>query len=124
MIHNRSIYDNHFIIIQLAEEFEDQFECSGENAEKYITFSVPIKNELDNGKTITYKIKFVDSFRFMQSKLSELVDNLSKIRKKECEACMEGNKIKSECDFIGFKKNKLNYKCKKSGRRYFKSINK
>ena len=24
---------------------------------KYITFSVPIKKELDNGKTITYKIK-------------------------------------------------------------------
>ena len=24
----------------------------GENTEKYITFSVPIKKELDNGKTI------------------------------------------------------------------------
>ena len=31
--------------------------------EKYISFSVPIKNEYDNdnGKTITYKIKFIDT---------------------------------------------------------------
>ena len=37
--------------------------------EKYITFSVPIKKEVINydakKKTITYKLKFIDSFRFM-----------------------------------------------------------
>ena len=33
----------HFIIKQLAEDFKGQFECLGENIEKYITFSVPIK---------------------------------------------------------------------------------
>ena len=43
---------------------------------KPIAFSVPIKKELDNGKTITYKIKFIDSFRFMSSSISTLVDNL------------------------------------------------
>ena len=33
---------------------------------KQITFSVPIKKELDNGKkAITYKLNFIDSFRFM-----------------------------------------------------------
>ena len=69
----------HFIIKQLAEEFDGQFECLGE---KYITFSVPIKKEHDNGKTITHKLKFIDSYRFMQSKLSDLVDNLSEINKK------------------------------------------
>ena len=45
----------------------------GENTEKYVTFSIPIKKEHGNGKTITYKIKFIDSFRFMQSKLSNLL---------------------------------------------------
>ena len=35
--------DYHFIIKQLLEEFKRQFKCSGENTEKYITFSVPIK---------------------------------------------------------------------------------
>ena len=41
------------MIRELAEEFEGEFECLGENAEKYITFSVPIKKENDNNKTIT-----------------------------------------------------------------------
>ena len=36
-------YDIHFIINQLEEEFKGQFECIGENMEKYITFSAPIK---------------------------------------------------------------------------------
>ena len=42
VLHNGSKYDYHFIIKKLAEEFEEQFECLGENTEKYITFSVPI----------------------------------------------------------------------------------
>ena len=50
---NGSTYDYHFIIKELAEEFEGQFECLGENTEKYITFKVPIKKEFDNGKSIT-----------------------------------------------------------------------
>ena len=77
VFHNGSTYDYHFIIKKLAEEFKGEFECLGENTEKYITFSVPIKKELDNSKTITYKLKFIDSFRFMSTSLSSLVDNLS-----------------------------------------------
>ena len=59
--HNGSTYNYHFIIKKLAEQFERQFECLGENTERYITFSAPVKKELDNGKSITYKIKFIDS---------------------------------------------------------------
>ena len=87
VFHNGSTYDYHFIIKQLAKEFKGQFECLGENSEKYITFLVPIKKELDNGKTVTYKLKFIDSFRFMQTSLSKLVDNLSEIYNKECKGC-------------------------------------
>ena len=43
VFHNGSTYDYHFIIKELAKEFECNFECLGENTEKYITFSVPIK---------------------------------------------------------------------------------
>ena len=43
VFHNGSTYDYHSIIKELAEEFEGEFECLGENTEKYITFSVPIK---------------------------------------------------------------------------------
>ena len=42
---NGSTYDYHFIIKELTEEFEGEFECLGENTEKYVTFSVPIKKE-------------------------------------------------------------------------------
>ena len=72
VFHNSSTYDHHFILKELAEEFEGEFECLGENTEKYITFSVPIKKEItkkdkdDNDKItkISYKIKFMASFRF------------------------------------------------------------
>ena len=43
----------------------------------YNSFQYSIKKELKNGKVITYKIKFIDSFIFMSSSLSSLVDNLS-----------------------------------------------
>ena len=76
VFHNGSTYDYHFIIKQLAKEFKGNFDCLGENTEKYITFSVPIKKELKNGKVIIYKLKFIDSYRFMSTSLSSLIDNL------------------------------------------------
>ena len=36
--HNGSTYDYHFIIRELAKEFEGEFEYLGENIEKYIIF--------------------------------------------------------------------------------------
>ena len=71
-------------------------------------------------KTTIYKIKFIDSCRLMRSKLSDLVDNLSEINNKNCKRCMERKNIKLECDFTGFKDNRLNYRCKDESR---KSIN-
>ena len=85
VFHNGSRYDHHFIIKRLAKEFKGNFKCLGKNTEKYITFSVAIKKEHNNGKTTKYKLKFIDSFRFMQDSLSNLVDNLSEIDKKEPE---------------------------------------
>ena len=84
----------------------------GGNTEKYISFPVPIKKEHNNGETITYKIKFVDTCRFMRSKLSNLVDNLSEINNQDCKTCIERKNIKSQCEFIGFKNNRLNFRCK------------
>ena len=37
---------------ELAKEFEGQFECLGENTEKYIIFSASNNAEFDNGKLI------------------------------------------------------------------------
>ena len=69
--------------------------------EIYYFFQYQLKKKLDNNKTITYKLKFIDSFRFMLTSLSSLVDNLSEIYKKKCKGCKERRKIKSVCDFIG-----------------------
>ena len=69
----------------MAEEFEGEFECLGENTEKYITFPCQSKRKLQKkGKNrndeitkISYKIKFIDSYRTMPTSLSNLVSNLS-----------------------------------------------
>ena len=92
--------------------------------EKYITFSAPIKKKYDDGKTITYKLRFIDSFRFMSTSLSELVDNTSGIFNSiECKSCIEKIKINSECCFVGLKNNRLIYKCKECKEEWKRPIN-
>ena len=59
----------------------------------------------------------------MWSKLSDLVDNLSEINNKDCKTCMEIKNIKSECEFIGFKNDRLNNRCKECKGTFTKSIN-
>ena len=110
VFHNGFTYDYHFIINKLAKEFDGQLECLGENTEKHVTFSVPISKDLDSGETTTYRLKFIDSFRFMSTSLSSPVDNISQICKTNCKECEERRKIKSVCNFIRLKKCK---ECKK-----------
>ena len=101
VFHNGSTYDYHFIMKELVKEFEGNFEWLGENTEKYITFSVPIKKKIENKDLeITYKIKFIDSYRFMSSSLSKLADNLSEgshnNKWANCESCLDYVKTKNE----------------------------
>ena len=110
IFHNGSTYDYHFIIKELACEFDGNFECLGENTEKYITFSVPIKKRIDyKNIDITYKIKFIDSFRFMTTSLSKLVDNLT------------ANIHNDKCDAVN---EKLIFKCIDCEKEYEKKFNK
>ena len=93
VFHNGYAYDYHFIIKELAKQFKGKFECLGENIEKYITFSVPIETESDDGKPTVYKIKLIDSFRFVSTSLSSLVDSLSdglyNIKCKDCNSFLD-----------------------------------
>ena len=121
VFHNGSTYDYHFIIKELVKEFEGNFECLGDNTEKYITFSVPLKKKIENKNIeITYKIKFIDSYRFMSSSLSKLVDNLSEgIHNNKCLDC--------NCclDYVSSTKNeKLIFKCFNCEQYYKKKFNK
>ena len=127
VFHNGSTYDYHFIIKELAEEFEGEFECLGENTEKYITFSVPIKKEItkkdkdDNDKITktSYKIQLTDSFRFMSSSLSNLVDNLSEgLHTDMCTNC------KSCLDYMTTKDEQLIFRCFECKTNYEKDLNK
>ena len=78
---------------ELVNEFNGQFECPGENTENYKTFSVPIEKEIkkfnkdgnEDITTVSYKIKFINSARFMANSLSNLVDELAEgIHKIKC----------------------------------------
>ena len=59
----------------------------------------------------------------MSTSLSKLVDNLSENYKKECKGCEGRRKIKTVCNFIGFKNNKSNYECKECKKRWLNPIN-
>ena len=137
VFHNGSNYDYHFIIKELAEELIKQFTCLGENAEKYITFTVPIEKEITrinkNGeevtKNVSYILKFIDSGRFIASLLSNLVNNLSdgihRIKWKfghndtKCKTC--GIKYKyCGCflEYINFKDDIIENKCLCCNKKY------
>ena len=63
------------IIKKLAEEFNKQFTCLGDNTEKYIIFTVLIEKEATktdkNGeeftKNISYILQFIDSASLWQA---------------------------------------------------------
>ena len=59
--HNGSTYDYHFIIKELVKEFNGNFECLGENTEKYITFSVPIKKKIENKENCKSCLDYIRS---------------------------------------------------------------
>ena len=82
--HNESNDGYYFIIKELAEESKKQFNCLGENTDKYIIFTVRIDKEVTridkNGEKIAKHIscilQIIDSARFMVSS-SNLFNNLS-----------------------------------------------
>ena len=127
VFHNDSKCDYHFIIKELAKAFEGLFECIGDNSEIYKKFSVPIKKEVikidKEGKkaveTISYKIKFTDSMRFVATLLSKPVYNLSEIYSKNG----RDRNCKSVNQFKGVKNNKLSYNCKKCSKEQLKPMN-
>ena len=131
VFHNGFTYDYHFIIKNLVEEFEGEFECLGKNTEKYITFLLPIKKQItkkdkivkitkkDKVVKISSKIKFIDSYRFISTSLSKLFDNLSEsFHNDKCKDC------KYYLDYMTTKDEKLiftYFSCKKN---YEKDFNK
>ena len=111
----------------MANEFEGLFECIGENNEIYKSFSIPIKKKIkkidkegnETDKSISYKIKFIDSMGFMATSLAKPIHSLFEIYSKKC----RDKNCKSECEFKRVKNNKVSYNCKKCSREQLKPIN-
>ena len=124
VFHNGSTYDYHFRIKELAEEFKEYY--------LYITFSVSIEKEIikkdEDGKDkvtkISYKIKFIDSFRFISSSLSNLVDNLSEgLHNDRCidyKSCLDYMTTKDEQRSC----TQLIFRCFECRKNYVKDFNK
>lgn len=55
MFHNVSNYYYHLIIKESVEEFKEQFKCSGENIERYITLQIK-KNRKWKDNNIKYNL--------------------------------------------------------------------
>ena len=80
---------------------------------------MPIKKEHNNGKKITDKIKFTDSYRFMSSTLWSIIDNLSEgLHNYKYTDC------KSFLDYISTKDELLTYNCLKCSKNHKKHLRK
>ena len=83
IFHNLQGYDAHLFIKQLAR-LPGDLNCIPSTEEKYISFSKSIKvDEYRSNKSglmvpINFEIRFLDSFKFLQTSLANLVSNLSK----------------------------------------------
>ena len=53
--------------------------CIPLNTDKYMSFSIPLKKEIRDDKYVPYNLKCIDTNRFMDGSLSNLVNNLSEL---------------------------------------------
>ena len=81
VFHNLQGYDAHLFIKQLSG-LKGELNCIPSTEEKYISFSKKIKvdeyKSRKNGEMVTlnFEIRFIDSFKFLQTSLANLVGNL------------------------------------------------
>lgn len=73
MFHNLSSYDAHFIVIELGYKAKSIYLIPN-SEEKFISFSKNISN--------SFSVRFIDSFRFMATKLSTIALNVITLQKK------------------------------------------
>ena len=80
IFHNLQGYDSHLFVKELAK-IPGKLDCIPSTEEKYISFSKHVKVGEYRGvdgkmHNITFEIRFIDSFKFLQTSLSNLVSNL------------------------------------------------
>ena len=75
--HNNSGYDSHMFVKRLADT-EGGVSCIADNEKKYITFSKDILVDVVEDEKVYVKLKFLDTFRFMNKSLAGLVETTTK----------------------------------------------
>ena len=97
--HNLAGYDSHLFITKLASNFRgEKVDVIPTNEQKYISFTkhsqVGIyKDKLGKEHNIYFKLRFVDSLKFMNAGLETLVINLPKNKFKNLEERFTGRKL-------------------------------
>ena len=77
LAHNNSGYDSHMFVKRLADT-KGGVSCIADNEERYITFSKNILVDVVDEEKVHVKLKFLDTFRFMDKSLAELVRTTTK----------------------------------------------
>ena len=143
VLYSESNYSHHFIIKKVAEEFEGYFTCLGENTENRIDSKIEKevirsdKNEKEITKTISHRLQFINSARFIASSWLNrgysLAEEPHKIKckcehnDKKCETCGIKHKdcawFLEDPNFIG---DLIEYKCcsKNYQKRFYENLKK
>ena len=100
IFHNLQAYDAHLFIKQLAS-LPGRLKCIPSTEEKYISFSKKVKvgeyrsKKFDKMVPINFEIRFIDSYKFLQSSLEKLVKNLQ-----EDDFCNIKREFKKNVDLV------------------------
>ena len=96
IFHNLQGYDSHLFIKQL-EKIKGSLSCIPSTEKKYVSFSKKIKvdeyKSRKSGETVSinFEIRFIDSFKFLQTSLANLVFNWQPSDFKNTKAIIKNN---------------------------------
>ena len=97
--HNLANYDSHLFITKLASKFNgEKVEVIPTNEQKYISFTKfsqvdRYKDEKGKDKNIYFRLRFVDSLKFINRGLATLASNLPKDKFKNLEERFSGKQL-------------------------------
>ena len=99
VFHNLSSYDSHLFITNLASKINgEKIDCIPNNEQKYISFTKHIvvdsyKDKKGLTHPLKFKLRFIDSYKFMGSSLASLAGNLPSNGFKNLERKYSGEKL-------------------------------